>query len=79
MSARRVGLSLRMIGRKEGGEAIRRLCNYGFNPTTLSQARRNKPEIILTGWEEQRERGERRKERSEAQGGVGRDCAILEG
>lgn len=38
--------------------------NYCFNRTTLSQARRNKPEIILTGWEkegyEKEVRGERK-------------------
>lgn len=77
MSAWRAGLSLWMIG-SEGfpweEKLFRDCCNYCFNRTTLSQARRNKPEIILTGWEERDE--------SKAGGGKGwgvKKCGVQEG
>lgn len=57
MLAWRVGLSLWMIGRKifRGMKKLFRGCrNYCFNCTTLSHARRNKPEIILTGGREEK-------------------------
>lgn len=56
MSAGRAGLRLRMKGSEifPWVEKLSGDCrNYYFNRTTLSQARRNKLEIILTGGEKE--------------------------